>query len=86
MVTFLAPNTFSNVDVFPSFLTINFFIHYKDPTKQPQKIVEFVTYTLTSTFIAILLKCGLDANFKVQNDSTVGKKNFLTQVKCSSSN
>jgi hypothetical protein len=28
LVTFLAPNTFSKADVFPSFLTINFFIHY----------------------------------------------------------
>ncbi len=115
MITFLAPNTFNKADVFPSFLTIDYFIDYilypvthitykqlvndkspvcsifmanyvKDATKHPQKIKEFVTYTLTSTFIDILLKYGLNATFKVKNDNTIEISLFLNQDKCSSTN
>ena len=40
---------------------------------------------MTSTFIAILLKHGLDADFKVQNDNSVEIQDFLTHEKHSSS-
>jgi prefoldin subunit 5 len=60
--------------------------YVKDPNKQPQKIKEFVTYTLTSTFIEILLKYGLDANFKVKNDNTIAISSFLSEDKRSTVN
>jgi hypothetical protein len=61
--------------------------HYvKDANKQPQKIKEFVTYTLTSTFINILLKYGLDTNFKVKNDNTIAISTFLNQDKRTNNN
>lgn len=110
MITFLAPNTFSKADSFPSFLTVDFFVEYilypvthivydqldnavspvnaivlanyvKEPNKHPQKIKEFVTYTLTSTFIDILLKYGLNATFRVRNDNTIEISTFLNQEK-----
>lgn len=60
--------------------------YVKDAKKQPQKIIGIVTYTLTSTFIEILLKYRLDAIFKVKNDNTMAISAFLSQDKQSSPN
>ena len=53
----------------------------KDKNKQPQKIAEFVTYSLTSTFIEIILKHKQDVNFKVRNENTMAISDFLKQDK-----
>jgi uncharacterized membrane protein YgcG len=55
--------------------------YMKDVQKQQQKMSEFITYSLTSTFISIILHFGADVKFTVDNVNTMRISAFLNNGK-----